>query len=290
MANEKYQVLTAPKTDGVSLKEAQEALATAYPAYSVEVFDTGNEYTAKLARKKTAAPPPFLDEDDDAKDDAPPADDGGEDKAPKPPKDDAPDDGGDDLDGAPPADDGGDKKDKGEGEGKGDDLSKALKALKELDHVLPKLKQQLETLNGGALPEGLGDGPLGPDGAPGGPGGLPGGPEGLGGPPGGPSQSDLDAVGPTPGKPTPGNAAPVIPGMGGAGPHPPHPGVGVPTFSNTKRNKFLYRPALNDDGTKISMAEAAKEISEHPRYAAYEVQDLKLDDNGVQYVAHLKLK
>lgn len=292
MSNEKYQVLTAPITDGVTLEDATEALTASYPAYKVEVYEQDNEFVAKLARK-VAAPgkvPPFLDEDEDA---APDDSDGA-----KPPKEKAaPKDDGDDLDGAPdedaaPPDDDdadadkepkGDKEDKGDEGGKGD-LGKALKALDTLKAVLPKLETQLKSLNGGEMPEGLGDGPLGPEG---GPEGHPA-PPGAGLPPG-PSQSALDSIGPTPGKPAPGNAAPMVPGMGGHGPVPPRPGQ-LPTFSHIKQNKFVYRPTVNEDGTKISMADAAAEIAAHPRYASYDVHEVKLDESGDQYVAHLKLR
>lgn len=286
MANEKYQVLTAPKTDGVSLEEARVALAAEYPAYKVEVFDSGDEFVAKLARK-TAAPggkvPPFLDEEEDAPKDEAPEDDAPEDEAEAPegsPEDEAedkaegePEDSKEDKD-----DEGKDKDDK-----EGGDLGKALKALDTLKSVLPKLETQLKELNGGELPGGLGEGPLGPEGLEGAP--PHGAPPGAGVPPG-PSPHDLEAIGPTPGKPGPGG--PVLPGLGG--PRPPRPGVGVPTFGNVKRNKFVYRPAVDDNGEKISMAEAASEIAAHPRYASYDVQEVKLDETGSQYIAHLKLK
>lgn len=276
--NEKYQVLTAPKVAGVSVQSVTDELAAQYPIYKVEVHETDSEFVAKLTRKQAAPPkgkvPPFLDEED-----------GGDSEAPADivPKDD------DDSDGDAPKDDDGDsddkpksdKKDDKDGEGEGDDLTKAIHALDTLKSVLPKLEQQLKTLNGGDLPEGLGDGPLGPGGGPGGP---------PAGPDGGPSQAMLDAVGPTPGKPTPGNAAPKIPGFAGGGPKPPRPNVGVPTFSHVKQNKFVYRPAFNDDGSKISMEEATREITQHPRYASYDVQEVRFDQDGQQYVAHLKLR
>lgn len=282
MEDKRFQVLTAPKVAGVSIQDITGELEAQYPAYKVEVHEANNEFVAKLVRK--AAPPkgkvpPFLDEeDDDAEapadiapkddEDAPDADDSSEDDAddkPKPSKKDDADK--DDAD--------------GDGEG-GGDLAKALKALDTLKTVLPHLEKQLKTLGGGDMPEGLGAGPLGPDDMPGGPGGP--------GAPVGPSQSDLDAVGPTPGHPTPGNAAPVVPGLGGKGPHPPHPQVGVPTFGHVKQNKFVYRPAFNEDGTQVSMEEATREIAAHPRYAKYDVKEVRFDDDGQQYVAHLKLR
>lgn len=293
----KYQVLTADKTEDITLEAAQAALAEEYPEYKVEVHDDGQQFIAKLTHKTAAddeeeggddeepAPsgkkPPFLDEKDDD------ADEGEEPK--KKPADD--DDGDDDDD----DDDEGSKDDLG---GPGDDAGvsdvvKALKALKELDHVLPKLKDQLKSLNGGddlGADGGPGDHGLVPPPPPGGPGGPPGGPPG---PPKG--------VGPTPGAP-PGAAGPGGGGpSGGKAPFSPPPApnvqhgldmrkgpqVGPSTFGSVQ-DKFLNRPVANEDGSRSSLLEVTEEIAAMPRYANYYVAEVKHDLENDQWVAHLK--
>lgn len=283
----KYQVFAADKPEGTTVDEAREDLALRFPDYKVEVFERGQQYIAKL--EKLAADdeedgpkkdiPPFLEEKDDA-------DDGDEDESNEPPKgptnkkkdkaeeDELPEDGppgaGDDSDDDGDEDDG-DSDDKG-----GGDVGKALKALETLKSVLPHLEKQLKGLSGDdlGLPEGPPEGPI-----PGGPGGpVP--PPGL---PAGPPHT----IGPTPGAP---------PGAAGI-PPAPHPGlnvrkgppVGVPTFG-AKKDRFVFRPASNPDGSKVSFAEATEEVQQHPKYAAYDVHEMKYDDRSGQWVAHLKLR
>ena len=287
----KYQVLTADKTEDVTLEAAQAALAEEYPEYKVEVHDGGHQFIAKLT--KTAADddeddepeapsgkkPPFLEEKDDDAD----ADEGEE-----PKKKPADDDGDDDDD-----DDDGPKDDLG-GPGGDDDVGasdvvKALKALKELDHVLPKLKDQLKSLNGGD--------DLGADGGPGDHDGLvpPPPPGGPGGPPGGPP-GPPKGVGPTPGAPP----AAAGPGGGKAPFSPPPapnvqhgldmrkgPQVGPSTFGSVQ-DKFLNRPVANEDGSRSSLLEVTQEIAALPRYANYYVAEIKHDADNDQWVAHLK--
>lgn len=277
MSKEKFQVLYAPKTAGVSTDEAQEALALEYPDYKVSVTEVKNQLVAKLVKKAEGGVPPFVDE----KDEKPADDEGGEEKPKAEKKPDLDGGPGDDSDDDDSDDDKGDD-DGGDSDSGGDDLSKALKALDALKSVLPKLEKQLHGL-GGDVPGGL-EGPGGP---------VP--PAGLGGPPGGPEH-----VGPTPGAPPAAAGGPPKPGFGGpagpgAVPPPPHGGpggppkplVGVPTFSS---NKFVYRPVANADGSLVSLAQAAEEISQHPKYAAYDVKDVKFDDESKQIVAHLKLR
>lgn len=292
----KYQVLTADKTEDVTLEAAQAALAAEYPDHDVEVHDGGHQFIAKLTSKQAAdddgddeaaedvedAPkkkPPFLKEKDD---------DGDDDDAPEP-KGKSDDDGDDDGDDA----DGGDKDDLGfqDPDAGESDVVKALKAVKTLEHALPKLKDQLKSLNGG---DDLGaDGP-GPDGGPGGPPG-PGGPGGPGAvppPPPGPSKG----VGPTPGAPPaaalPGG--PPAPGKGIPAPNVNHgldlrkgPAVGPSTFSHVQ-SKMLTRPVDNGDGTRSTLLQATAAIEANPRYANYYVEEVKYDADNDQWVAHLK--
>lgn len=292
----KYQVLTADKTEDVTLEIAQAALAAEYPDHDVEVHDGGHQFIAKLTSKLAAddeedddapAPsgkkPPFLEEKEDAD-----GDDDGDEKAPpkkKPADDDGDDD--DDADG-----DEGDKDDLGfqDPDAGVSDVVKALKAVKTLEHTLPKLKDQLKGLNGG---DDLG-GDLGPDGAgpggPGGPGGLP-----VPPPPPGPSKG----VGPTPGAPPgaalPGGGGPPGPPGGGIkAPNVQHgldlrkgPQVGPSTFSHIQ-DKILTRPVDNGDGTRSTLLQATAAIEENPRYANYYVDEVKYDSETDQWVARLK--
>lgn len=290
----KYQVLTADKTEDVTLEAAQAALAEEYPEYKVEVHDDGQQFIAKLTSKvaaddeeedeaEEAGPPkgkkpPFLEEKDDEGDED---DEGEEPKKPKGDDEDADGDDDGDEDGPKGDDLGFQDEDAGVS-----DVAKALKALKTLDHVLPKLKDQLKSLNGG---DDLGgpEGPGGPDG-PGGEIPPPPGPGGLGGPPKG--------VGPTPGAP-PGAALPPPPGGPGKGIPAPNvnhgldmrkgPSVGPSTFSSVQ-DKILNRPVANEDGTRSTLFDAASQIAENPRYASYYVHEVKYDDENDQWVAHLK--
>lgn len=271
---EKFQVFTSEKPSGVSLEDAQADMEARFPAYEVEVHEVeaktneeGEEvvpatFVAKLTRKHSAPKvPPFLEEKDDEEAPTDKSDSADSD-------DDAPDDEGDidekDTEEKAP------KKDKGEG--KGDPVSQAIDALNTLKSVLPKLEPQLKELAGDVdiptepmKPPGGGPDVVGPtpgNGGPGLPEGLPGGPGGPGG-------------GPPMGGPAKGRGLDMRRG----------PSVGVPTFSKT-----LHRPAKNDDGKRVSMVEAASEIAAHPKYAHYEVVDLRLDPKNDVYVAELKLR
>lgn len=279
----KYQVLTADKPEDVTLEAAQAALAEEYPDYKVEVHDDGQQFIAKLTKvaaddeeeegedgpPASGKKPPFLEEKDDKDEGDEPESKGGDDDG---------DDDGDSDDEGPKGDDlGFQDEDAGTS-----DVAKALKALKTLDSVLPKLKDQLKSLNGGddlGGPDG-GDVPPPPGGGPGGPGGPPVPPKG---------------VGPTPGSP-PGAALPPPPGPGKGIPAPnvnhgldmrKGPPVGPSTFGSVQ-DKILNRPVANADGTRTTLTEAASQIAENPRYASYYVHEVKYDEENDQWVAHLK--
>lgn len=284
MSNFDYEILAAEKPDGVTLEQAKASITELYPDHHVVVEDNGAEFVATLARKSKVSRTVVAADDDalDLLDDAPPAPDkgGDDDDAPDFPK--KKEDSGDDED---KKDDSEDKKDGGDEDGDGDKdpVAAVLEALKTLEKSLPKIKDQLSGLGDivdAPIPdEALGPMPHGPGGL-GGPGG-PGGPGGLGGPKG------PGAVGPTPGAP---------PGAAGVPPaaRPPRgpdmrkkPPVGVPTFSKRK-NKVVFRPVANDDGSQVTLAEAIAEITSHPKYAAYDVAEIKVVEN--EYKAHLKLR
>lgn len=288
-----YVIIEADNKGGYTIAEAQAALARDYPEYHVLVEENGEQLVATLAKKSKVGRQVVAEDEDalDLLDDAPPApkkkdeedsssddDDSDGDDKPAAPKKDDDDDSGDS-----------DGEDKGDGPG-GDPVSQVLDALNVLEKALPKIKDQLKPAGGPGLPpdaEGLG--PLGPGGL-GGPGGLPGGPggpAGLGGPPKGPGE-----IGPTPGAPP--AAAGGLPGMGPGGPAGPkskpdlrkRPPTGVPAFA---KNKVIYRPLLDRDGSKASIAKVAQEISEHPRYGErYEVVDLRVENE--QWAAYLRLR
>jgi hypothetical protein len=283
MTNYDYEILTAEKPEGVTLDQAAEAIAAQYPDHHVVVDDTGDEFVATLARKSKVsrtvvaadddaadllddAPPPAfkkkVEEEGDEPDDAPE-----DDKEPKDEKDDK-------------------KKDSDDSEDSNDPMAEAKKIVDVLKKVLP----QLEKLIGPGVDE-LGDlgdevhtplhgdeglGPLPPHGGPGGP---------VGPVPGGSPADALGTEGPAglggPKPPLPPRRPPVPSG------NAPRPGVGVPTFSK-RRHKVVFRPVANDDGSELTMDQASAEIQQHPKYAAYDVVNIKKDDT--HYVAHLKLR
>ena len=268
MAEKNFQVLSAAKMNGVTAEEAQAALEVKYPNYNVEVYEKGDEFVAKLTKRLSNRTrqvladdedvPPFKDKDDDGDGD----DDDKEEK--KAPKEDSDKDDGDIAPkepGAPhpPSD--------GKEEDGGSDLSKALHAVETLTSVLPKLKDQLKALcpvedhNPLEEAEHVGPTPHPPGVAPGGPPVPP-----RGGPPGG--------------------RPPMSPGPRRPGPGAPM--VGVPTFTNVKKERFVYRPIANEDGSEVTLAEATNEIQEHPKYTDYDLFEIKRDGN--QIVAHLKLR
>lgn len=279
-----YEVITAEKLEGVTKEAAQAALESRYPEHLVIVEDHGKEFVATLARKNKVGKTVVAADDDalDLLDDEPvgeeipgPKDEGKDDepKTPKEPKEPKEPKGLEDS-----------LKDDKDGEGEGDDnpVSQILDALKSLEKWLPKVKEQLgglDTLDTPELgPEGL-DGPPGlPHGGPKPPGA---GPEGLG-PLG-------DDVGPTPGKPPSVPRKPPVP-SGGA---PLPPGAGVPkgapsVFGNVKKNKVVVRQKENVDGSIVTLAQATEEIENHPKYAGYEIVNIKPD--GDTYKAHLRYR
>lgn len=275
-----YEILAAEKPEGVTLEQATASLVELYPDHHVLVKDEGDEFVATLARKSKVSRTVVAADDDalDLLDDAPPApgkDDDSDDDAPDFPK--KKEEGDDDK-----KEDSEDKKDDDEGGddegGEHDPVAQVLDALKTLEKSLPKIKDQLSGL-GDVVDAPIPDEALGP--MPGPPGAGPGGPPKAG------------PVGPTPGAP-PGAAGvppaggpprgPKLPGGPGARKAPP---VGVPTFSKRK-NKVVFRPVSNDDGSKTSLAEATAEISSHPKFAAYDVVEIKQE--GDEYKAHLKLR
>lgn len=298
MTNFDYEILTAEKPKGVTLEQAREAIVSQYPDHHVIVEDAGDEFVATLARKSKVSRT-VVAADDDALgllDSAPPApgkkkDEEDSEEAPEPEdekelKDELKDDDSDDKPKDEKKDDGDEKGDEGE-----DDLGKAKDVLKALEKVLPKLKELLGVSDGDDL--GLGDDeihtPLKPDAE-----GL--GPLGPGGPPHG---APPGPIGPTPGAP-PEDALGGPPGGLGGPPRPPRrppvptgrppargPGVGVPAFSK-RRNKVVFRPLANEDGSEVTIDQATAEILDHPKYAGYEVVNVKKDEN--HYVAHLKLR
>lgn len=107
------------------------------------------------------------------------------------------------------------------------------------------------------------------------------------GPPG--LEDTPEEIGPTPGGPDLGGAPPVP-----TGPHPPKgfdsrkkPGVGVPTFTNSK---IVSVPIFKQDGAKVSVAAAVERITTDDRYTEYEVSGIQTDEDSDRYVAHLVLK
>jgi hypothetical protein len=288
-----YEVITADKIPGVTKEAATAALENRYPDHLVLVEELGNEFVATLARKSrvgkttvAAGDEPFdlLEDETDKEEPKEPKEKGlSEEDGPKTPKEPkepkAPKGLEDSL------------KDEGEDEGDGDAVSQILDALKALEKFLPKVKEQLSGLGGGEdlldTPE-LGDlkgpGGLGGPPGPGGPGKLPGGPGPATGPEGlGPLDEE---VGPVPGGKVP--RPPRRPGVPSGKPRPDAKPVGVPTFGNVKKNKVVIRPRENEDGTLVSLAQATQEIETHPKYAGYEIVNIKPD--GDTFKAHLRYR
>lgn len=266
-----FEVLTVEKGSGATLEEARAALSDLYPDHHVIVEETEDEFIATLAAKSRIGRQVVAADEDalDLLDSAPPA-----------PKDESSDDEDGDDDDDDEKEEKEDKPseekedgDKGDKEPK-DDVAKVLEALETLQSLLPKLKEQLgggpaKVVDAPKSDEGLGPLDVGPV-----PGALP---ESAGVPP-----KEDDLLGDLP--PTP------------RAPRPPRgqdkrkkPPVGVPTFSKA-RNKTIYRPVANEDGTELSIEEAIAEISRHPRYQDYEIVNVRKDDTGMQFAAHLKLR
>lgn len=252
MSNFDYEILEADKPDNVTLEQAQQSIAAEYPDHHVIVEDHGDTFVATLARKSKVSRTVVAADDDalDLLDDAPPVP------------------GKKDEDEEAPKKDEGEEKPKEEKKdddekGGGDPVSQVLEALNTLEKHLPKIKEQLG--GGDVVDVPIPDEALGP---------MP----PVDGPPGGP-------VGPTPGAPPAAAGRPPVPKS-----KPDmrkKPSVGVPTFSKRK-NKVVFRPVANEDGTEVSLAEATAEITSHPKYAGYDVMEVKRE--GDEYKAHLRFR